>query len=120
MCKEQGFMVNDDVNHGEIFNLTDIRDLKVGYINIFALTKGYNSQLKDHFELVLTFFPKPLFNQIGNEANHFMHAHKAWITLFFFVIVIAFCVCGIYYFEIKKTKELPSNTDPYSNSVIER
>ena len=101
MCNEKGYMTNDDVNHQEIFNLTNIRDLQVGYINIYAITKGYNSALKDHFELVLTYFPKPFIERVEN-ASHDLGS--LWFALFVVVIIIAGIVFGGYYLEMHKKK----------------
>lgn len=111
-------MVNDDVNHQEIFNITNVRDLKVGFINIYAITKGYNSALKDHFELIITNFPKSVFTQIENETFRAAHKKSSWILLIVIMILIGLISFYVYRSEsVKREKKLRgysvASVDPY-------
>jgi len=99
MCNEHGYMVNEDVNHQEVFNLTNVRDLQIGFINIYRITKGKSATIRDHFEMVISYFPKPLYERIENEMDKEAHKGSNWILFFVVFIVIGGIVFGVFYFD---------------------
>ena len=56
-CEKYGYMNNDQIENGEKFDITYGSNLKLGYINIFKLTKyeGTPERIEDHFELITTY-----------------------------------------------------------------
>jgi hypothetical protein len=56
-CEKYSYMNNDQIENDEQFDITYGSNLKVGYINIFKLTKyeGTPERIEDHFELITTY-----------------------------------------------------------------
>ena len=64
-CEAQGYMNTDEIEHMEVFNVTNVKNLKIGFINIFRLNKykDHPDADEDHFELLVTSLKeKALFN----------------------------------------------------------
>jgi len=65
-CDPYGYMNTDDIEHMEVYNVTNVKKFKIGFINIFRLTKyqDHKDANEDHFELLVTSLnEKPLFNK---------------------------------------------------------
>jgi hypothetical protein len=78
-------MNSSDIENMEIFNVTNVMNMQIGFINIFKLTKyiDHPDANEDHFELVVTSMNEPpLFNKrdAGNQV---------------IILIILTCVCGI-------------------------
>ena len=56
-CDKFSYMNNDQIENKEKFNITYGSNLKLGFINIFKLTKyeGTPERIEDHFELITSY-----------------------------------------------------------------
>jgi hypothetical protein len=111
-------MNNSDIEHMEVYNISNVQNLKIGFINVFKLTKNtaHPDAEEDHFELVITSLEEKLIAK-------FKHSGAAWVI----IVILLTCIVGIaitlYYMHIRRVKEqelrIVSRADPYSNSVVE-
>lgn len=65
-CEAVGYMNTDEIEHMEVFNVTNVENFKIGFINIFRLNKfkDHPDANMDHFELLITsMHEKALFNK---------------------------------------------------------
>ena len=96
-CSKHGYMTNDEISHMDVFNITSSSNLKIGFINIFALKKylGHPDAEEDHFELVVTSVENRMLAK-------FKHSGAAWVIILILIISVIGIGISIYYYKMKK------------------
>jgi len=136
--KPFSYMNNDQIENKEKFNITYGSNLKLGYINIFKLTKyeGAPERIEDHFELITSYKrPKgvhPISNPDGaipsvpgkiprsSETDGEDDFDLTW----FIILLILLCLAAICFYIYKallrkkrKVKKLPK-IDAFTEEAI--
>jgi len=134
-CEKYSYMNNDEIENKEKFDITYGSNLKVGYINIFKLTKyeGTPERIEDHFELITTYKRPagvdPISNPDGTIPNSpgkipgnadTEGANLTWLI----ILLLLLCLAGIGFAIYKallrkkrKVKKLPK-LDAFTEEAI--
>jgi hypothetical protein len=70
-CDPHGYMTTQDIEHMEIFNTSNVRNMKIGFINIWGLNKirEHQNANEDHFELLITSLMEPTLFKRHDSAT---------------------------------------------------
>ena len=130
-------MNNDQIENKELFNITYGRNLILGYINIFKLTKyeGTPERIEDHFELIASYKRPKGVDPISNPDGTIPSAPgkipgKAdpegadFDATYLIILLVLLCLAGIGYAVYKallrkkrKVKKLPK-LDAFTEEAI--